>query len=244
MKLKLLIRTKFKDFYLFLRSQPHRGRNVYCPICGFRASKFGSSPNGLRENVKCPRCSSLERHRAQWLFGLSKAVHSIKSKNLRILHFSPEFCFSRVLLSSSYFTAEHSKNSCSDYIIDIQYTGLPDSSFDIIICNHILEHVEDDRRAIRELYRLLKPEGVAFIQVPMDVELKKTIEDPSVTDPNDRERLFGQPDHLRMYGSDFPERLSDNGFKVDSVFFWESMDPLEIARLSLYEKEPVYICKK
>lgn len=246
MKKNLLIKIIIKDILLFIRSRRFKGDKVNCPVCGFWASKFGLSPNGERENVRCPRCNSLERHRAQWLFGLSNIITLKSSDEKRILCFSHDFCYSRLFLKNYkyYFTAEYVKNSYSDYIVDIQNTGIEDCSFDFIVCNHILEHVEDDRKAISEIYRLLKPNGVAFLQVPMDDKLDKTIEDPSITDPEERRKLFGQTDHLRMYGWDISERLSDCGFEVDTIRFWEKTDPVEIEKYSIKEKEPVFICRK
>lgn len=246
MKVNFIIKTVISDVSLFLKSRSLNGDKVECPICNFSATEFGVSPNGERENVRCPRCSSLERHRAQWISGLSGYINSKDISKKRILHFSPDFCYARLFLKKyrNYFTAEYSSNSCSDYTLDIQDTGLQESSFDIIICNHILEHVSDDKKAINEIYRLLKPCGVAFVQVPLNIELKKTIADPSITNPEDRKKYFGQSDHLRMYGCDFPEKLSESGFQVDSVRFWESMSQENIARFSLHEKEPVFICRK
>ena len=246
MKVTLLIKTAIKDSCNFLKSRRYKAGAVNCPICGFWASGFGLSPNGERENVRCPRCNSLERHRAQWLSGLSKTIRSEGADNRRILHFARDFCYTRLFLKKfkNYFTAEYSDDSCSDYVLDIQNTMLAERSFDIIICNHVLEHVEDDRKAIHEIYRLLKPDGIAFIQVPLDIELQKTIEDPSVTDPENRKRFFGQSDHLRMYGWDFSERLSACGFNVKTVRYWETLSPTEIDRFALHEKEPVFICKK
>lgn len=243
MKSIFYVKILIRDFLFKNMAKKFKGKKLVCPICEFQADKFGSSPNGERQNVKCPRCRSLERHRAQWLFGLSKINYN---KNTTILHFSPEFCYSRVFMrkTPNYYTAQYTKSMLSDYTLDIQNTGLRPNMFDIIICNHILEHVNNDYLAISELYRLLKPNGFAFIQVPMDCNLKNTYEDSSVKDPIEREKLFGQSDHLRLYGWDFEKRLENSGFKVETIQFWKLLSSEEIDKYALHENEPVFVCQK
>lgn len=244
MKLANKFRIIFKDLVLKIRATMFAGNSYTCPICGFNASKFGLSPNGERSNVTCPRCQSLERHRAQWLFGISKIYRT--DRTLKILHFAPDFCIARkfVYRFKNYFTAEYSKNSYSDYQLDLQKTNLASDFFDIIICNHILEHLENDTLGLNELYRILKPKGTAFIQVPLDINLSTTKEDLSITSPAEREKHFGQSDHYRLYGLDFKKRLRNSGFIVEEIKFWDLLSQGELNRFAMNEKEPVYICIK
>lgn len=223
-----------------------RGKKYLCPVCNFSASQFLNSPGNERKNVRCPRCSSLERHRAQWLFGLNQLNFSGKN-HFSVLHFSPEFCISRKFINlkkCNYKTAEFLPDKLSDYCIDIQNTGLPKESFELIICNHILEHVENDHVAIAELYRILKTGGKAFLQVPLDNNQKKTFEDPSITDPEERSRMFGQKDHLRVYGRDISDRLSDCGFIVSYIEYWKQTSKENLAYYAIDQYEPVIVCQK
>jgi SAM-dependent methyltransferase len=143
-----------------------------------------------------------------------------------------------------YKTGEYSQNAEADYILDIQNINLPDRSFDFVICNHILEHVTDDNRAIRELYRILKEKGAAFIQVPLDIKRETTFEDPSIVTPQEREKYFGQDDHIRVYGLDLTQKLKKHGFDVTYVDFWNRLTERELFYYGLTDYEPVFICKK
>lgn len=245
MNLRRIIKHLFKDQLLKVRSIRYKGEKYHCPLCNFSASQFLGSPDGERTNVRCPRCSSLERHRAQWIFALSELEHS-GNDHFSILHFSPEFCLSSKFFkikSCDYKTACFSSTT-TDYIIDIQNIRLDSESFDFVICNHILEHVENDRLAMSELCRILKPGGKAFIQVPLDNDMEKTIEDSSIKEPMERARIFGQEDHLRLYGRDIVSRLSDSGFMVNYIEYWKQYPVEKLNYYCLGESEPVIICQK
>lgn len=240
------VKLLFDDILFHLRSCQYKGNNFYCPLCNFKAKKFLDSPYGIRKNVRCPRCNSLERHRAQWIFGL-RNLKFFNYDSFSVLHFAPEFCISQRLIKTKnciYKTAEYSSKSLADYHIDIQNTELNPEMFDIVICNHILEHVDDDHKALKEIFRILKTGGKAFIQVPVDINLENSFEDSEITDPVQRKVHFGQQDHKRLYGNDFPKRLEKAGFSVSTVRFWEKLSEKELNYYAITDFEPVYICSK
>jgi SAM-dependent methyltransferase len=193
----------------------YRGSNVHCPVCGGHFSKF--LPYGYieaRENVLCPKCLSLERHRLLWLY-LKNRTRFFTDK-LKVLHVAPEQCFYkrfRKMDNLSYITADI-ESPIADVKLDIQQIPFENNHFDVVICNHVLEHVPDDKKAIREIFRVLKRGGFALLQVPTAYEMNVTLEDPSVTDPEERQRLFRQKDHYRLYGKDYLEKLMAAGFVI------------------------------
>jgi len=126
-------------------------------------------------------------------------------------------------------------------ITDIQYV---DNTFDAILCNHVLEHIPDDKKAMKELSRVLKPNGWAILQVPLDPNLDKTFEDPSVTSPEERKRVFGQKDHVRIYGKDYKDRLEEAGFDVKVDNFVEELNEETVDKYGLRRDHNVYFCSK
>lgn len=247
MKKRALYYHALNNLRLFLKSRRYRGTALCCPVCEFTAASFLPSPDGKRVNVRCPRCDSLERHRAQWLFGL-QALSFTREKKITILHVTPEHCITARLLEqfphARYRTSTFPKSSGADYSFDVQQIPLPDKSVDVIICNHVLEHVPDDRRALAEVYRILTDGGYAFLQVPLDAAIEKTDEDPAVATPEQRRLRFGQEDHVRQYGMDFTDRLLGAGFTVTVNKFWETMAPDECKRYAVTDREPVIIGRK
>ncbi len=225
----------------------YRGKGAHCPVCGRDFRQF--LPYGYvapRENALCPGCMSLERHRLLELFLHSRTdLYTAMPKPL-MLHVAPEACFMGKfagLLGKNYITAD----LCSPLArvkMDVQSIPFPENSFDMVMCNHILEHVSDDRLAMRELYRVLKPGGWGIVQVPIDRKLKMTAEDPSVTDPKEREKLYGQYDHVRQYGLDYPERLREAGFMVVEEDFAATLPAGERKLYSLPSDEIIYMVKK
>ncbi len=197
------------------------GSGVECPICGCRRRKF--LPYGyvdLRPNALCPNCLSLERHRTLWLH----LTHNtdLLTAHPHLLHIAPEVSLRRPLRKhykahpDRYVTADL-ESPLADLHFDVQQIPLSDASFDVIICNHLLEHVADDRQALRELYRVLRPGGWGVISVPLDTTRDVTYEDDTITDPVERTRLFGQYDHRRVCGRDYIDRLRAAGFTVTTI---------------------------
>ena len=220
----------------------YRGKGYYCPICQTSLQQF--LPYGVvpRPNALCPVCRSVERHRMIWLY-FSHETNLFSSHKKKMLHIAPELCFIDKLSRLSqidYLTADltHSAAMVKMDITDIQY---PDNSFDVIYCSHVLEHVHNDKKAMQEFVRILRPNGWAILQVPIDAE--KTFEDPTVTDPKERERIFGQHDHVRVYGYDYKERLEELGFIVKVVPYLEQFDHKERQYYGLnIPKDDIFFC--
>lgn len=214
-------------------------------MCGGRFRKF--MPYGykeLRANALCPGCLSLERHRLLWLY-LKEKTGFFASK-LKVLHVAPEQCFYKRFkkLGNLEYTTADLESPLAEIKFDIQQIPLPDDIYDMVICNHVLEHVEDDHRALREIFRVLKPGGVAILQVPMIMENEKTYEDPAITKPEDRLKHFHQKDHHRIYGADFPERVKKAGFEISETNFLDEISPGLKERYRLPENEYMFGYKK
>ena len=177
----------------------YRGRGAECPVCGAKYRKF--LPYGYvhaRANALCPKCLSLERHRLLWLY-LTRETDLLKCYP-RTLHIAPEVCIMRHLKPhfaghpGQYVTADL-ESPLADLHFDVQQIPLADDSVDVILCNHLLEHVADDRKALCELYRILKPGGWGILLSPVEADYEQTFEDDTITDPDERTRIFGQYDH-------------------------------------------------
>lgn len=219
----------------------YRGNKVACPVCGGHFRKFlPYGYNQSRENALCPRCFSLERHRLLWIF--LKRDTDFFTRNQKVLHVAPEQCFHkrfRALKNLTYVTADL-ESPLADVKLDVQHMPFADNEFDVVICNHVLEHVPDDRLALREIFRVLKSEGYAILQVPVVFSMESTYEDPSITDPAERLKHFKQRDHYRIYGGDFIKRVTEAGFELRSENFMDHL-PLEEKRTyCLPEKEFMY----
>ena len=186
----------------------------------------------------------MERHRLIY-FALRKTVLTPSEKH-SILHFAPEKCLTDILKeyfpNGDYVTADMSEGRAM-VAMDIQNIQFEDERFDLIFCNHVLEHVTDDRKAMSELYRILKPGGRAFLTVPFDPESEKTYEDPSIVSPMRRRIHFGQKDHVRCYGMDFRSRLESAGFRVDP-FKAAALGEEAVRRHALIERDVVWIGSK
>ncbi len=219
----------------------YHGNNVACPVCNSTFRKFlPYGYNIVRKNVLCPRCLSLERHRLIWLFLKNKTDFFDKPQT--VLHVAPEQCFYKRLKKQknlNYTTADL-ESPIADVKLDIQQMPFRDNSYDVVICNHVLEHVEDDTRAMSEILRILKPGGYAILHVPVNFSMKTTHEDPSVKDPLEREKQFRQKDHYRLYGTDFPERLKKVGFVIKDKNYVDELDKQTIERYRLLTPEFMY----
>ncbi len=198
------------------------GRGRRCPMCGCRRRRF--LPYGYvtsREDALCPKCLSLERHRMIWLY-LERNT-DLFAERPTMLHIAPEVSlmrhFKKIYRGTKGYITADLESPLADMHFDVQDIPMAERSVDVIICNHLLEHVEDDRRAMAELYRIMRPGGWGIMVVPEDRSRATTFEDDTITDREERTRLFGQYDHRRLYGRDYDERLQGAGFKVERIPF-------------------------
>ena len=200
--------------------------------------------NKIRNNVLSPSTYSLERHRLLWLY-LKNETSFFKAK-LKVLHFAPESALMnqfKKLKNLSYDTIDLN-SPIADIKADICDLPFLDNSYDFILCNHVLEHIVDDNKAIRELYRVLKKNGIGIFQVPIDYNRDTTFEDFSVTNKKERNKLFGQYDHVRIYGLDFFDRLQKAGFLVEKCEYTSKLSKEDIIKFCLPKKEIIPICRK
>ena len=226
------------------------GRGKECPVCGCRRRRF--LPYGYvtsRDNALCPRCLSLERHRLLWLWLVRESDLGRGAMALpRMLHIAPELSlmrrFSKMYAREAerYVTADL-ESPLADMHFDVQDIPLEDGAFDVVICNHIMEHVEDDRRAMRELHRILRRGGWGVVLSPVERDREQTFEDDSITDREERTRIFGQYDHRRIYGRDYTERLQEAGFEVYDIPYKEAFTAAEQQRYALCD-DHLYIVRK
>jgi SAM-dependent methyltransferase len=217
------------------------GSGVGCPCCGGTFRRFVMRRG--RSDELCPACLSLGRHRLFWLF-LEQRLP--EQGELTILHFAPEEGIEERLGTwpeTRYVTADVDPNSIAAMTFDITAIPFPDRSFDLVICNHVLEHVSDDRAAIRELYRVLKPGAALYSMHPVDTRLARTLEDPAAT-PDQRLELFWQCDHVRRYGRDFPDRLAEAGFDVSVHRFGRELTQEARAYYRVDADEPIFECRR
>ncbi len=206
--------------------------------------KFLPFGAGVLRGRLCPRCYSLPRHRLAWLYFGRRT--NLFTDPLDVLHVAPEYTLAnrlRALANLNYLSIDLNSPRAMR-AMDLTALELDDASFDVILCSHVLEHIPDDRRAMRELHRVLRPGGWAILQVPIDPERAVTYEDASITDPESRLEHFGQEDHVRVYGSDYTDRLREAGFTVDEVDFAATLDPAECRRMDVRATETIFRCTK
>jgi len=222
-----------------------KGNNHIDPIDGKRFRTF--LPYGYenpRDNVLSPSTLSLERHRLLWLFlKMETDFFQVPSK---VLHFAPEQAFYqrfRKLKNLDYITTDLS-SPLADVKADICNLPFENNSFDIILCNHVLEHIPDDKKAMEELYRILKPDGWGVFQIPQDLKREATFEDDSITDKRERAKIFGQYDHVRIYGRDYFDKLRSVGFKVEEVDYTTNLSSEEIEKYRLAKGEIIPMVRK
>ncbi|WP_456460606.1 class I SAM-dependent methyltransferase [Reichenbachiella sp.] len=223
----------------------YRGNKVECPVCDSHFSKFVPYGRVARANALCPNCLALERHRLMWLYLKQKT--SFFEPNQEVLHIAPELCFIKrfeKVHGDQYITADL-ESPLAKVKMDIHEMPFEDNRFDVAFCNHVMEHVADDIQSMKEIHRVLKPGGWAIIQIPIFHPVPEvTFEDDTVTDPKEREKLFGQDDHVRLYGKDYPDRLRKAGFTVVEDDFVNSLSAEEQARFALPKDEVIHLCKK
>ncbi len=218
------------------------GNNVECAVCNHHYKKF--LPYGRinsRENALCPNCLSLERHRLIWLYLKEKT--DFFTKKLNVLHIAPEYCYMKP------FEAQHGENYITADIesplakvkMDIHQIPFPENHFDVVLCNHVLEHVDDDIKAMNEIHRVLKPGGWAILQVPFFNPIPdQTFEDNSITDPREREKIFGQNDHVRKYGKDYVVRIERSGLKAFEENFSQKFLAEQAYYFGIVRNETIY----
>jgi SAM-dependent methyltransferase len=222
------------------------GNQVVCPVCTKTYRKFlpyGRQP--ARSNALCPNCLSLERHRLMWLYLKNKTEYF--SQELKVLHIAPELCFINRFdkMKNLDYTTADLESPLAKVKMDIHDIPFEQNIFNVAFCNHVMEHVKDDIKAMREIYRVLKPGGWAIIQIPFIGKVKETtFEDPSITEPIERERAYGQSDHVRLYGYDYPDRLRKSGFTVEEDHYVNDLDPETVRRYALPPGEIIYLCRK
>ena len=194
-------------------------------------------------NAVCPWCGSHVRHRALWLYIERRT--NLLTKPTRLLHLAPEHVLTkrlRALPNIDYLSADLDQPAMENW--DLTDVPHPDDSFDAIVCSHVLEHIPDDRAAMRELRRILSPGGWAIVQVPIDYERAETLEDPAIRSPEARERAYWQADHMRLYANDFPDRLRGEGLDVTVDSYLRTLPDDEIDRFGLISLEDIYLCRK
>ncbi len=223
----------------------YKGNTFTDPIDNKSFRKFLSYGYAIqRPNVLSPSTLSLERHRLLWLYLKNKTNFFTAKK--KVLHMAPEQCFLKrfkKLKNLDYITADL-YSPIVDIKADILDLPFKDNSFDIIFCNHVLEHIEDDIKAMRELYRVLKPNGMGIFQIPQDMSLKNTYEDFSIISPEERAKHFGQYDHVRVYGKDYFDRLRSVGFKVNEVDYSKEIEEKLVTKYCLVKGEILPVCFK
>ncbi|GLU42487.1 SAM-dependent methyltransferase [Muricauda sp. NBRC 101325] len=222
-----------------------KGNNFTDPIDGKSFKKF--LPYGYenpRENVLSPSTLSLERHRLLWLY--LKNETSFFSQSLKLLHFAPEQAFYKRFkkLDNIDYTTTDLNSPLADVKADICNLPFADNSFDVILCNHVLEHIPDDTKAMQELYRVLKPGGWGIFQIPQDLKRDTTYEDDSITDKKERAKIFGQYDHVRIYGRDYFDKLRSIGFTVEEVDYTQMLPSVEVEKYRLAKGEIIPLVRK
>ncbi|WP_418638295.1 class I SAM-dependent methyltransferase [Winogradskyella sp.] len=203
-----------------------------------------------RPNVLSPSTLSLERHRLLWLYLKNETNFFSRDTEsnsvLSVLHFAPEQCFLKRFrsLKNLKYTTTDLLSPIADVKADICDLPFEDNSYDVILCNHVLEHIPDDTKAMQELYRVMKPGGYGVFQIPQDLNREVTFEDDSITDRDERAKIFGQYDHVRVYGRDYFDKLRSIGFKVDEVDYTASLSDEAIEKYCLAKGEIIPVVYK
>ena len=214
---------------------------VECPCCGWEGPGFLDTN---RPNVQCPECRSKRRHRllALWL----RAETDLLTRPTRLLHVAPEEAVRRIFAASPLLdrvTIDLARTRDIALQADLTRLALRDAAFDAVLCSHVLEHVDDDRAAMRELRRVLAPGGLAIVLIPLYWGRRRTYEDPTITDPAARLAAFGQEDHVRLYGRDVVARLEEAGFAVDPIAYGGGLSPAQRRRFGLSRSVILLACR-
>ena len=224
-----------------------KGDTYTDPIDGNSFRRFLSYGYGnQRKNALSPSTLSLERHRLMWLFLKNETAFFTSEKKLKTLHIAPEQCFLELFKKQKnldYITSDL-ESPIADVKADICNLPFEDQSFDVVFCNHVLEHIVNDKKAMQELFRVLKKEGFGIFQIPQDLSRQKTFEDASITNKKERTKIFGQYDHVRVYGRDYFDKLRSVGFKVDEIEYSQKISSKELERFCLMKNEILPVCYK
>jgi len=231
----------------------YRGDKVLCSVCGSSFRSFAPYGVTKRDNALCLACGSLERHRLLWKYLHEKTNLFIDTASLKLLHVAPEKAYYDVfckLKHIEYYPCDlfpdifNFNGSVKVQKVDITDIPFEENYFDAIICNHVLELIPDDKLAMRELFRVMKTPSWGIFQVPIDVNREETYEDFSITTREEREKVFGWPDHVRWYGKDYKKRLTDVGFEVTEDNYASKFSVEELARFGLMGSEVIFYCRK
>jgi len=224
-----------------------KGDRFTDPIDGKSFRKFLHYGYGKqRENALSPSTLSLERHRLMWLFLRDETTFFTSEKKLKTLHIAPEQCFLDIFRKQQnleYITSDL-ESPIADVKADICDLPFKDNSFDVVFCNHVLEHITDDKKAMQELFRVMKKGGFGIFQIPQDIARETTFEDNSITDKKERAKIFGQYDHVRVYGLDYFNKLRSVGFKVDEIDYTQKITREKLERFCLMKNEILPVCYK
>ncbi|WP_438617009.1 class I SAM-dependent methyltransferase [Polaribacter sargassicola] len=224
-----------------------KGNKFTDPIDGKSFRKFLPYGYGKqRENALSPSTLSLERHRLMWLFLKDETNFFTSTKKLKTLHIAPEQCFLdlfRKQKNLDYITSDL-ESPIADVKADICNLPFDDNTFDVIFCNHVLEHITNDTKAMQELFRVMKKGGFGIFQIPQDLSRETTFEDNSITDKKERAKIFGQYDHVRVYGRDYFNKLRSIGFKVEEIDYTKKIAPEKLERFCLMKNEILPVCYK
>ena len=259
--LKLLRKSNTAENSFAPRFDPlkHKGDDVKCNICGATYSTFGTFGIVPRHNAYCFNCGSLERHRILWKF-LNEETGFLKSGNIRLLHIAPEKSFyhlfddnPQIEYTAADLNPENYKNYGLSKVVESDITNLPfeENSFDLIICNHVLEHIPDDIKAMKELFRVMKTGGTGIFMIPINCHPKPsgfddevTYEDFTINTGEGRLKAFGQDDHVRVYGNDYAIRLRSVGFNYYEFDYTERLSAEDLFRLGISNGDVVQYCTK
>ncbi|UYQ95236.1 class I SAM-dependent methyltransferase [Chitinophaga horti] len=250
-KLKAFLKKTALPVYLKLRGVYYKGNAVYCPVCEGSYTTFLPAGSDQRK-VQCPRCRSNERDRMLWMY-LDRHPEFV-APGKKLLHVAPEAMFYnrfKKIKGLDYTPAdkfaqmfESTYPQDTIYLDIVDMKEIPDNTYDVIICSHVLEYVKEDLQAMKELHRVLKPGGVALLQVPLRAGMAVTHEDDSITTPEQRAIVFGDPGHIRFYGEDFKDRLESQGWKTGFVPITDLHPDEEIDRCVLIKSDDFHFCYK
>lgn len=235
---------RFSKLFSFLIRPFYIGNKVDCPVCKHTFRKFLPYGSKAGENRLCPVCLSLERHRLMYIY-LSDHCDFFTTES-KVLHIAPEQPFLKRFKNAKNldYTTADMVSPIADLHFDIMKIPLDDNIYDWVICNHVLEHVENDIEAMKEILRILKAGGRAILQVPINYDYQETHEDLSITDPKEREKVFGQYDHVRWHGLDYADRMKKAGFEVIAFDIKDHLSMEMIEKYRLDNREILYVGRR